>query len=695
MVDWIIEEIAVWLSKTATQVMDALSGIFLNTLGTDMTVMESYFPFVSKAFTVMQYIAWAILFIITVWQLFRSFGGSLTEAENPTSLVIRSVLFAVLIGFAKPIFLYVLDIARAPYTALMDIEIGAETFTFYGIESVIKNALINFVSVISVVGVILTTVLMIALGWNYFKLLLEVVERYIVVGVLCYTSPLAYSMGASKTTSQVFKSWCRMIGSQLLLLVMNVWFLRAFNSAVGQYVASGGVLANGAGNVFLWLFCAIAFLKTAQKFDSYLSSLGLSVAQTGAGMGMELLVASRVLMGAGGRAFSAGSIIRGSGGAVTGTGGSFMTSFANKLKPNSYIRDSVTQGGSRMGTGGPLGFFGRMFGGIAAKNGATLSGESISSVAGQTPDVSGRIGGDIADRSLSSYMPHLGGKTLTGTQIAGGHIETNAVGADGKETSVHLYNADQFEKPNGPYSTVTASDGTSWYQTASGANAGAFYDTPTFTGTESESVLKETFPDMADGTSLRTLDSGVISASTPDGETKWYNSAYYDEPNAPHIVMKTSDGVDWYAMDAHAQAPNFESGTEALAYNQAQFQNFMPGYEQSVSSVDGSQRDYGHFEVRHGDGSGTAFYDTSQYAPPKGDYQVYEDRNGGQWYAMRGSAAVERRPVYENGSPVYGGDGNVKTVSTETVRYQTTPSRYQEPKTRDMTNVKAPNRKKA
>ena len=33
-------------------------------------------------------------------------------------------------------------------------------------------------------------------------------------------------MGGSKATNQVFKSWCRMVGSQLLLLVLNVWFLR-------------------------------------------------------------------------------------------------------------------------------------------------------------------------------------------------------------------------------------------------------------------------------------------------------------------------------------------------------------------------------------------------------------------------------------------------------------------------------------
>ena len=230
---WIFEGIVDWISSTVTDLMDAVSGMFLNALGTDMFVMESYFPFVAKAFTVMQYIAWTILFLITVWQLFRSFGGPITEAENPWTLILRGCLFAVLIWFAKPIFLYVLEIARAPYTALMDLSNSNETFTFSGVENVIKNGVTNFVSTVSVVGEILVLILMISLGWNYFKLLLEVVERYVVVGVLCYTSPLAYSMGASKATGQVFKSWCRMVGSQLLLLVMNVWFLRAFNSSVG------------------------------------------------------------------------------------------------------------------------------------------------------------------------------------------------------------------------------------------------------------------------------------------------------------------------------------------------------------------------------------------------------------------------------------------------------------------------------
>ena len=695
MLDWIFEGIIDWVAKTVTSVMDAVSGLFLNALGTDMTAMEEYFPFVSEAFTVMQYTAWALLFLIVVWQLFKTFGGPLTEGEEPWGLVLKGGLFALLIYFAKPIFLYVLEIARAPYTALMDLTLSKEAFTFAGVENVIKNGLVMYVSNMSVVGALLQIILLIALGWNYFKLLLEVVERYIVVGILCYTSPLAYSMGASKSTSQVFKSWCRMVGSQLLLLVMNVWFLRAFNTSVAQYCVNGGALSNGRGNIFLWLFCAIAFLKTAQRFDSYLASIGLNVAQTGTGMGMELLMAARVVTGLGSGFKSAGSVFKGAGGGSAGAAGTgFVAGFADKFKGNSFVRDLVVQGGTRMGAGGSIGFVGRIFGGMAARNGATLTGNSISSVASRTPDVSGKIAGDIADRSLSNYLPHLNGTQLSGTQINGGHISTTAVGANGQSASVELYNAAQFERPSGPHSVVDASDGTQWYQTASGPGAGAFYNTPAFTGDASEaSKVSEAFPGVAEGTMLRTVEDGVIAASTPEGETMWYNSGYYEEPKAPHSIMQGADGVEWYAMNPYAEVPPFEAGADAVAYNQAQFHSFMPGYESPITTVDGSMSDQGQFEVRHEDGSGTRFYDSAQYSAPRGDYQTYEDANGHQWYGIHGDAAVERRPVYENGQPVYDGD-NVRTVNVESVRYKTTPTRYGEPEVRDLSDERAPNRRK-
>lgn len=695
MLDWIFEGIVTWVSSIVSQMMDAVSGLFLQALGTDMTAMEEYFPFVGKAFTVMQYTAWAVLFLITVWQLFRVFGGPITEAENPWVLLARSSLFALLIGYAKSIFMLTLKIATAPYTALMEISMTAEDFTFAGVEQALTNGLTTIVSIASVVGLLLLIILEISLGWNYFKLLLETVERYIVVGILCYTSPLAFSVGASKTTSPVFKSWCRMVGSQLLLLVMNVWFLRGFNSSMGQFIGNGGALSTGQGSIFLWLFCALAFLKTAQRFDSYLASLGLNVAQTGSSMGMELLMAARVVGGISSGSRSAGSVLGGS--TVTGTGAAangFAAGFASKFKGNSYVRDAVVDGGTRMGAGGSIGFVGRAFGGMAARNGATLTGESISSVAARTPNVSGNIGGDIADRSLGNYMPQMQGHQLKDTQITGGQISTTAIGADGQATAVEMYNASQFEKPDSPYSVVTASDGSSWYQMADGPGAGAFYDVPDFSGSPGEAAqVAATFPDAAEGTTLRTVGDGIVEASSGNGNTLWYNSAYYDEPDAPHTVMQAANGVDWYAMQEHGQMPEFEAGEAALAYNQAQFQSFMPGYEQQVASVDGSSRAEGHFEVRHADGSGTMFFDTAQYAAPRGDYQVYEDKRGSQWYAIHGEAAVERKPVYRDGKPVYDGE-NVKNISVETVRYKQTPSRFSEVQPRKNTEIKQPKRKR-
>lgn len=674
--------------------MDAVSGIFLSALGTDLTVMEEYFPFLSKAFDIMQYTAWAMLFLITVWQLFKAFGGPISESEHPLQLIARSSIFALLIGYAKPIFEIVLDIARAPYTALMDIQMSAEDFTFAGVEQVLMSGITTLVSVITVVGLILMLILQISLGWNYFKLLLEVVERYIVVGVLCYTSPLAYCMGGSKATEPVFKSWCRMVGSQLLLLVLNVWFLRGFNSAVGQFIANAGATSTGQGNIFLWMFCALAFLKTAQKFDSYLAAMGLNVAQTGSGMGMELLMSARVLTGLGGSVRSAGSVFHSSASAPGGaTATAFASGFASKFKGNSYVRDAVVNGGTRMGAGGGLGFVGRAFGGMAARNGATLTGESISSVATRTPNVSGSIAGDIADRSLSNYMPQFSGHKLGNTQISGGHISTTATGADGKSSNVDLYNVSQFEKPQGPHSVVTASDGSQWYQMASGEGRGAFYSTPEFTGNPAEAAeVAATFPGAAEGTVLRSVDEGVLEASTDAGNTNWYNSAFYQEPDAPHSIMTDANGVEWYAMAQHGAVPEFETGDEAMIYNQAAFREFMPGYEQQITYVDGSQRGDGHFEVRHEDGSGTIFYDTAQYDAPRGDYQVFEDRDGHQWFAVHGEPVVERKPVYDNGKPVYDERGVVST-NVESVRYRSTPSRFGDPKQRDDTQTKPPRRR--
>ncbi|MCQ2442524.1 MAG: hypothetical protein MJ077_05280, partial [Oscillospiraceae bacterium] len=138
----------------------------------------------------------------------------------------------------------------------------------------------------------------------------------------------------------------------------------------------------------------------------------------------------------------------------------------------------------------------------------------------------------------------------------------------------------------------------------------------------------------------------------------------------------------WYAMQPRGSAPAFDPGTDsgAVSYNKAEFRSFMPGFASEISSVDGSNRMDGRLEVRHPDGSGTAFYDSAVYHAPRGNSSVYEDKNGHQWYAIQGTPSVERRPVYENGKPVYE-NGKLKTTSIASIRYGSTPQQFTAPQT--------------
>lgn len=155
------------------------------------------------------------------------------SAEDPTKLAIKSILFIFLALFADQIMVLVLGIAGTPYGWVVDTALPPIEFSNFGsVLTVIVGCLASG----SVSLIVLILVIIIA--WNYIKLLFEAAERYILVGVLIYTAPIAFATGASESTSSVFSAWCRMLGGQLFLLIMNAWCLRLFTSMVGNFLAN-------------------------------------------------------------------------------------------------------------------------------------------------------------------------------------------------------------------------------------------------------------------------------------------------------------------------------------------------------------------------------------------------------------------------------------------------------------------------
>ena len=637
MLNWIFEGIVNWVATVLSNLLDSFNQPILELMGMNLTTIKSYIPFVETAYKVFQYTAWALLFLIVVFQLVRTMGGPITHGENPLILIARSALFAFLIGACRELFDVLMVIGSVPYDTMMSIQPGEESEIFADFQAYASSWATNVAIGSTIIGTIMCIILVIAIGWNYFKLLLESVERYVMLGVLAYTAPLAFATGGSESTSNVFASWCRMVASEILLLILNVFFLRGFTSAVGVGVMGGAVEGSTNGSFLLWCFVLLAWLKIGQRVDSYLASLGLSTAQTGSAMGMEMLMAARVLGGFGGSiAGRAGSVL----GGPTG-GGAGKPSFSNFLGRRSaanYAADAASINGAKTAPFTAASWVAHRVAGANNATSATgLSTASISRVANSPTDPR-VLGTAAADRGLANgnYFSSLAGRKLSNTRIGSGHISTTATNADGSEAQLDFYNASMYSKPSGAFSTVQAEDGSTWYQTASGDGRGAFFDTPQFTGAETADEFAAAFPSVGAGTTLRTVDDGIIAAAAGDiggdsgsmeGESMWYSSASYLEPEQPHTTIQDSNGVTWYQTMPTAAVPETCSAAASL----------FPGLVSDDAITYHSSQMAGTFDVVGSNGSGTKYFDAACYARPGVAHQAVTDINGHQWYAVPGT----------------------------------------------------------
>lgn len=136
------------------------------------------------------------------------------------------------------------------------------------------------------------------------KLFIEMYERYVVLGVLFYTAPLAFVGICSKSTMSIFTSWVRMVISQFLLMMMNVFFLSVFamsfryvldnTTKVGNDVFLFADWKTFITTTILW----VSWLMVGQKIDQHLQSLGMSTAQSGGGVAGALIAGGASFVGA-------------------------------------------------------------------------------------------------------------------------------------------------------------------------------------------------------------------------------------------------------------------------------------------------------------------------------------------------------------------------------------------------------------
>jgi len=231
----ILDGIVGWAAEKFTDIIDVINGSMLGMLGYDMKSFLRYFPAAKTMYTIFVALAIGIIMLNWVWQLFKNFGLIAGfEAEDPIKLSIRSLLFIMLAYFSDEIVAIMLKIGGTPYAWIVAADLPPIEFASFA------SVITLIISGIATAGVVnlLILIVVIVLGWNYIKLMFKTAERYILLGVLVFVAPVAFAMGSSQSTSNIFKSWCRMVGGQLFLLIMNAWCLRLFANMVGNFVAN-------------------------------------------------------------------------------------------------------------------------------------------------------------------------------------------------------------------------------------------------------------------------------------------------------------------------------------------------------------------------------------------------------------------------------------------------------------------------
>ena len=292
LINGLLDAVRTVIANFIADAINVVNNIFLDLLSCDMNLFEELFHSAKTMYqNVIVPIGVALVLLILLWKLFASMFGKMgTNSEDPVRLVFRSAMCLVLVLYAKKIVNYILAFAGTPYSWIVGEGISAGSFSEMYLE---KNTIVEVLGIDNFNCNLLLLIMQFVVAWNYFKLIYVVAERYVLLGIMTYTSPLAFATGGSTSTERILSSWCSMFGGQVVLIMLDAWGLKLFLSGYA------GILASGYGfqKYFAACMCLVGFSKIIQKLDSYLASLGISMGRTYTGMsGMAVaMMAGRFL----------------------------------------------------------------------------------------------------------------------------------------------------------------------------------------------------------------------------------------------------------------------------------------------------------------------------------------------------------------------------------------------------------------
>lgn len=236
-------------------------------LSVDLSYFSQRVPVIKDIATIFLAVGWALLIGNLAYQALRSMvSGVGVEAEDPTRLFLRTAMFSFLLVCGRQICNIGLNLT---FVVMQLLQVPkAVSFTPFDED---------FFSLLPNAGWLVVIVVNVYVQWQIIKLFFEVAERYVILCTLVYCAPLAFAMGGSKSTAEIFRGWLRMFASMCTLAALNLVFVKLLLSAMSNSPAGVAIVP--------WIMLITGIVRTARKLDSIMLRIGLNPASTGDPLG--------------------------------------------------------------------------------------------------------------------------------------------------------------------------------------------------------------------------------------------------------------------------------------------------------------------------------------------------------------------------------------------------------------------------
>lgn len=255
-----------WIYGLILECWEYFASVLFDLMSLDFAYLREHMPVIDTIRQIMLGVGWALLIGNLVFQATRGMAAGLGfDAEDPKLLFTRTFAFSFLLVASPQICELGLNMTSTVIELLQMPDAVDVTFA----DEASFGGLTGSWLLVVICGIIVM--------FQTFKLIMEMAERYFILAVLTITSPLAFGMGGSRNTSDIFTGWCRMFGSMCLLMVTNVMFVKMLLSVLSYYPSGLDVLP--------WMVLVVTIVKVAKKADSILACIGLNPAMTGDPLG--------------------------------------------------------------------------------------------------------------------------------------------------------------------------------------------------------------------------------------------------------------------------------------------------------------------------------------------------------------------------------------------------------------------------